>query len=104
MPRESRHNWGRVHPDQAPRPDPALAQRPAQSFLGSFVKLAFPCLQQPARKEHMWVEVFAILADDTLLGRLDNDPVHNVGAARGDTVPFTRDEIEAVFGEEPPAP
>jgi hypothetical protein len=97
-PREPRSNWGLVHPARAPRPDPALAALPAVHFLGRHVKLAFPCLQTPTLHEHMWVEVYAVLADGTLMGRLDNDPVHNVGAVCGDTVQFTPDEIEAVEG------
>ena len=96
MPHEPRSNWGRVHPALAPKPDPALAELPAAHFLGRYVKLAFPCLQHQDRKEHMWVHVYALLQDGTLLGRLDNDPVHNVGAQCGDTVQFTRDEIEAL--------
>ena len=96
MPHEPRANWGHVHRALAPKPDPALAELPAAHFLGRYVKLAFPCLQHPARKEHMWVHVHGLLQDGTLLGRLDNDPVHNVGAVCGDMVQFTRDEIEAV--------
>jgi hypothetical protein len=98
MPREPRSNWGHIRRDQAPRPDPALAALPAAHFLGRYVKLGFPCLQTPDAKEHMWVYTYAVLADDTLLGRLANDPEHNVGAVCGDTVQFTRDEIEAVRG------
>ena len=96
MPRETSANWGLVHPECAPTPDPRYRHVPPAWFLDRYVKLGFPCLQTPTVFEHMWVHVSAVLADGTLLGRLDNDPVHNVGAQCGDTVQFTRDEIEAV--------
>ena len=97
MPREPRTNWGLVCSDHAPKPDPVLAARPAHAFLGRSVKLAFPYLAHPECLEHMWVFVTAIAGPDWLVGVLDNDPVHNVGAVCGDQVEFTRDEIEAVM-------
>jgi hypothetical protein len=45
----------------------------------------------------MWVYVYGILADGTLVGRLTNAPVHHAGLVCGDTVQFTRDAIEAVM-------
>jgi len=96
MPREPRANWGHVHPALDPKPDPRFLLVPPAWFLGRTVKLAFPCVQYPQRREHCWVYVFAYQPDQSLLGVLDNDPVHNIGAAYGDTVQFTRDAIEAV--------
>jgi uncharacterized protein YegJ (DUF2314 family) len=73
-----------------------LALVPPTWFLGRCVKLAFPCLEHPQRLEHIWVYIYGYQPDQSLLGILDNDPVHNVGAQCGDQVQFRRDQIEAV--------
>jgi hypothetical protein len=97
MPREPSSNWRFVPPDQVPKPDPRYAALSPAWFLGRFVKLGFPCLQTPDVIEHCWVEVVAVRPRGVLHGRLNNDPVHNIGAVCGDVVAFTRDRIEAVW-------
>src|SRR5262249_37733727 len=94
---EPASNIGLVCPLHAPKPNPILAAMDPQAFLGQYVKIAFPCLAcTPVQYEHMWIYVTRVLKDGTLLGTLDNDPVHQVGALCGATIIFDTAEIEAL--------
>ena len=86
----------RSTPNHAPRPDPRFRWVPPQWFVDRHVKLAFRCLDTGA-VEPCWVSVYGYDPDQTMLGLLDNDPVHNVGIVCGDPVLFTPDEIEQLW-------
>jgi hypothetical protein len=93
---EPRANIVDVCDVHAPRPDPALAARNPQSFLGAWVKKRFRERTGKRRHEHMWVHIHTVRPDGTLVGTLDNDPDYDVGVVWGDTVTVRLDEIEAI--------
>jgi hypothetical protein len=97
MPREPRSHWGFVRRQTPSKPDALYALVPPAWFLGRYVKLGFPCLDCTDTLEHLWVYVVATQPDQSLQGLIDNDPEHRIGAVCGDTVHFTRDEIERVW-------
>ena len=77
--------------------------QPPEFFIGSWVKLAFPCDGEcTPDMEHMWVKVIEIYQGDEkeeLVGVLDNDPLFITDYHRGDGVAFKRSEIEDFFFE-----
>lgn len=89
----------------APTADSQLASWPAETFVGRFVKRAFPVLDAGpllgklgtgATLEHMWVRVERVEAG-VLVGTLGNDPLCDVGVVFGDAVTVRLEEIEDVL-------
>lgn len=96
---EPTSNIGLVCDEHAPKPG-LFKNFPAEYFIGLHVKLGFPSKEGPL--EHMWVKVeWYDEATCELKGKLDNDPVYDVGYQCNDDLAFEVDEIEAVH-EGPP--
>jgi hypothetical protein len=94
---EPRQNWGYVCDVHAPRADPRYVRTSPQEFIGRYVKCAFRTVAEPVQHEHMWVEVMSVTPEGHLCGRLDNDPVYDVGVVCDDTVLVRLEAIEAVL-------
>jgi Uncharacterized protein conserved in bacteria (DUF2314) len=75
--------------EHAPKPDPELAARGQQYFLGKAVKKRFGT-------EHMWVHIDGLKGKVTLTGLLVNDPVTATRLRVGDRVSVRLKEIEQV--------
>lgn len=73
--REPMSNVGPVCAAHAPKPDPRLTKKPAEFFIGRFVKKAFKtnAKEPQPQVEHMWVEVKKV-EGGKLVGLLNNDP------------------------------
>jgi uncharacterized protein YegJ (DUF2314 family) len=100
--REPLANMGIVHPHCAPKPQEKYQEKPADFYVGKFVKLGFDTVPEEAdeqTQEHMWVKVTGLAETDgeELRGELNNDPVLNVGYRCGDLLEFSRSEIEDVL-------
>lgn len=78
--------------EHGPKPDPKLAKKPPEQFVGHYVKKAF-ATEVPGVFEHMWVHVQEVV-DGTLRGILDNEPIRDCGVSYGDTVTVVLEEIE----------
>ena len=86
----------------APKIDPRWAQKPMDFFVGKFVKKGFSALDFKTKKptlEHMWVFIEKI-EDGRLVGKLNNDPIHEMELALDDTVFVVREDVEAVMSRE----
>lgn len=97
MGRESPSNVGLVCPAHAPTAGKYVGQSPS-NFIGNFVKVAFKC-RTTERLEHLWVVVTEVEGADGLRGKVNNDPVLDVGVKDGDEVVFTVAQIEDVYRE-----
>jgi hypothetical protein len=91
MKRESLKNITLLHPECAPKPDPELAMKDAEFFIGKLVKKCFG----QKRKEHMWVRVEGCVGN-VLIGTLDNMPFFVPRLKLGDPVEVQLDEIEDI--------
>ena len=91
MKRESLKNLALFHPECAPKPDPELATKDVEFFIGKLVKKCFG----QERKEHMWVRVEGCVGN-VLLGTLDNDPFYIPDLNLGDRVEVRLNEIEDI--------
>ena len=109
--KESKSNIGAVHSSCAPKPDPIIAKKPVDWFIGKHVKLGFSVPQEiidqgGPKKEHMWVKVTRGVQEDEpqvgeeLVGTLDNDPSYATDWTCGDTIGFRRDEVEVAILED----
>jgi uncharacterized protein YegJ (DUF2314 family) len=102
MKREPESNLTYYRGDHAPRPDPALAHIEPLSLIGKHVKKSFvtDAEHQPrVCTEHMWVKVFAVIAEDgqpVLVGELANEPSYISELRVGDEVRMSMSEIEEV--------
>jgi hypothetical protein len=67
-------------------PDPELAAKGAQYFVGKLVKKLFT-------EEHMWVFIDGF-TDDVLTGTLENEPILMMCLKMGDRVEVRLNEIE----------
>lgn len=96
MSREPRSNVFHTCAAHSARPRPELHGFPPEQYVGLYVKRGFKVTDSPkVTTEHMWVKVTG--HDGALLvGRLDNDPIHEVGYKCGDEVRFEITDIEAV--------
>lgn len=108
---ESMSNVGACHSNCAPKPDAILAQKPLDWFIGKFVKLGFPVVEEIVaqggpNKEHMWVAVERIATEDEgpngeeLVGKVNNDPVFATDWPCDSEVAFKRDECEMAILED----
>jgi len=88
--------------DCAPRAGQFTGQDPT-SFVGKLVKLAFKSVKPDgvATKEHMWVQVQTVVAEDWLRGKLLNTPYFQTGFEKGNQVGFQINEIEEVMPDPP---
>lgn len=82
----------------ASKPDPELAKKPVDYFIGKYVKVSFNEINTN-NIEHVWVLVSSAKNPTTLIGTIDNDPILNIGLKCGDTVDVTLDQIEKVYVE-----
>jgi uncharacterized protein YegJ (DUF2314 family) len=86
----------------APKVDPRWVKKPFDFFVGKFVKKGFPAIDSRTKKptlEHMWVFVEKI-EDGKMVGKLNNDPIHEMELTLDDTVTVAREDIEAVMSRE----
>jgi hypothetical protein len=79
-------------------PDPELARRPPDSFIGKHVKRSFRADDPEVPCEHMWVLVQEVV-DGRLAGILENQPFFCPDLRCGDPVEVSMDEIERVSPE-----
>jgi len=74
-------------------PDPTYTSLPPESLVGRSIKVPFQTGESPV--EHMWVTVTGFDAN-TLIGRLDSDPVVTDDLKYGDLVRVSRKSITAI--------
>ena len=74
-------------------PDPDYTSLPPESLVGRLIKVPFQTGDSPV--EHMWVTVSGF-DGNTLIGKLDSDPVVTDDLQHGDEVRVSRKSIVAV--------
>jgi uncharacterized protein YegJ (DUF2314 family) len=96
--KESIHNIQYTCPEHSPKPNAALIEgKVPEDFIGTYVKKSFKSdAEEGPRAEHMWVKIKRI-HNGTLVGTLENDPIHVIGLEYGDLVAVKLEEIEAVL-------
>jgi hypothetical protein len=75
-------------------PDPDYTSLPPECLVGRSIKVPFQTGDSPV--EHMWVTVSGF-DGNTLIGKLDSDPVVTEDLRHGDEVRVSRKSIVAVF-------
>jgi uncharacterized protein YegJ (DUF2314 family) len=75
------------------KPNSDLHNFPIEEYIGKLVKIMFQ-ERGTQRREHMWVAVTACFDSKTLVGRLENEPILDVGFYHGEIVTFAITEIE----------
>lgn len=92
---EGASNIGFVCGDHSPKPQSKFEKRSPKSFIGHFVKRAFPGKDPwgKERLEHMWVDVKSV-KEGKLVGLLNNDPVTEMKEKCGDEVTVELAQIE----------
>lgn len=95
---ESPNNIGFVCAEHASKPI-TLTDEQISKLVGTYVKVGFPEKAPSNHVEHMWIFVEALLEGDTkFTGKLDNDPVLDVGVAYGDVITRPISDIEDMVG------
>jgi hypothetical protein len=74
-------------------PDPSYTSLPSECLVGRLIKVPFQTGDSPV--EHMWVTVSGV-DGNTLIGRLDSDPVVTDDLKYGDLVRVSRKSIVAM--------
>ena len=96
MSRKPLSNVGMVCDEHAPKPQKKFAEKPAESYVGHYVKKAFhvhnPETLAPSL-EHMWVLVKRV-SKGKLEGTLGSAPVMRTSLKYGDRVKVELSEIE----------
>jgi uncharacterized protein YegJ (DUF2314 family) len=92
---EPRENITILCPHCAPKPRPDLQRQTAASFVGLYVKRAFP-VEESRHMEHLWVMVTGVSPDGQLIGQVSNEPDLEVGYLLGDSVTFPVSDAEDV--------
>ncbi len=80
--------------EHASRPNKQFQSLQKHQYIGAFVKISFPDIDDTDNKEHIWVKVTTVKDGDHLTGIVDNHPVLNLGFDYGDTVSFLKTQIE----------
>lgn len=73
-----------------------LSHIPAKDFVGRIVKVPFKADYENVIAEHMWVGVLKVIDDNTLEGKLLNQPFHIDDLNIKDIVTFAKEDIEDV--------
>lgn len=86
--------------EHAPKPDWRVQKFPGTMFVGKHVKIGFDVNRSEISKEHMWVLVERVDADEKMFGILANDSLYINDFQCGSPVVFYKTEIEAVLPSE----
>ena len=96
MSREDPKNIYFTCPEHSAKPDRRYLNWRLEHFLGRHVKKSFN--DNKGQTEHLWIKIFKI-DGGKLVGKVDNDPVFDIGIRFGNIVRVDRSEIEEVFEE-----
>ena len=93
MTKEARTDVYHTCEEHASRPQAKYLTMPDERFVSNFVYRSFD-VKDSHRKEHCWIYVTAIVSPGFFVGRLNNDPVEDIGFCCGQLVSVQKEQIE----------